>query len=93
MNIAEQKLDLFRHIDELPAESLIELKEIILNLRLNKQADSKSNLIDDTSVAGFRIQQTEELGALWQKGIESGDSKPLDMQAIKKEVLRRYKGS
>jgi hypothetical protein len=91
MNIAEQKLDLFRHIDELPEESLIELKKIILNLRFNKQTDSKPNLINDMSVEGFRILQTEALRDLWQEGIQSGDSKPLDMQAIKEEALRRYR--
>lgn len=42
MNIAEQKLDLFRQIDELPEESLAELKKIIARLRNN--AVRKPNL-------------------------------------------------
>jgi hypothetical protein len=33
MNIAERKLDLFRQIDELPEESLIEVKKLIAQLK------------------------------------------------------------
>jgi hypothetical protein len=41
MNIAEHKLILFRQIDELPEESLIELEKLITQLRVNKKPASK----------------------------------------------------
>ena len=41
MNIAEQKLSLFRQIDELPEESLIELEKLISQLQTNKKPASK----------------------------------------------------
>lgn len=41
MNIAEHKLNLFRQIDELPEESLIELEKLISQLQLNKKPASK----------------------------------------------------
>ena len=37
MNIAEHKLNLFRQIDELSEESLIELEHIISQLHVNKK--------------------------------------------------------
>jgi hypothetical protein len=45
MNIAEHKLNLFRQIDELSEESLIELEHIILQLRVNKKPASKQRLL------------------------------------------------
>ena len=41
MNIAEHKLNLFRQIDELPEESLIELEKLISQLKINKKPVSK----------------------------------------------------
>ena len=41
MNIAEYKLSLFRQIDELPEESLIELDKLISQLRINNKPASK----------------------------------------------------
>jgi hypothetical protein len=41
MNIAEHKLNLFRQIDKLPEESLIELEKIIAQLRLNQMPPAK----------------------------------------------------
>lgn len=38
MNIAEYKLDLFREIDELPEDSLIELKKLITQLKSKPSA-------------------------------------------------------
>jgi hypothetical protein len=38
MNIAEYKLDLFREIDKLPEDSLIELKKLITQLKLKPSA-------------------------------------------------------
>ena len=38
MNIAEYKLDLFRQIDELPEESLIEVEKLITQLKLKPSA-------------------------------------------------------
>ncbi len=38
MNIAEYKLDLFREIDELSEDSLIELKKLITQLKLKPSA-------------------------------------------------------
>lgn len=41
MNIAEHKLNLFRQIDELPEESLLELEKIIAQLRVYKKLPAK----------------------------------------------------
>jgi len=41
MNIAEHKLNLFRQIDELPEESLLELEKIISQLRVNQKPPAK----------------------------------------------------
>jgi len=41
MNIAEHKLNLFRQIDELPEESLLELEKIIAQLRAYKKPPAK----------------------------------------------------
>ena len=41
MNIAEHKLSLFRQIDQLPKESLLELEKLISQLQSNKQDVSK----------------------------------------------------
>jgi hypothetical protein len=41
MNIAEHKLNLFRQIDELPEESLLELEKIIAQLLANKKLSAK----------------------------------------------------
>lgn len=41
MNIAEHKLNLFRQIDALPEESLIELEKLIAQLRADKKPVSK----------------------------------------------------
>ena len=41
MNIAEHKLSLFRQIDQLPEESLIELEKLISQLQINKKPASK----------------------------------------------------
>ena len=41
MNIAEQKLSLFRQIDQLPKESLLELEKLISQLQSNKKPVSK----------------------------------------------------
>jgi hypothetical protein len=38
MNIAEYKLNLFRQIDELPEESLIEVEKLIAQLKLKPSA-------------------------------------------------------
>lgn len=38
MNIAEYKLDLFREIDELSEDSLIEVKKLITELKLKPSA-------------------------------------------------------
>ena len=38
MNIAEHKLNLFRQIDELPEESLIEVEKLITQLKLKPSA-------------------------------------------------------
>jgi hypothetical protein len=38
MNIAEHKLNLFRQIDELPEESLIEVEKLIAKLKLKPSA-------------------------------------------------------
>ena len=37
MNIAEHKLSLFRQIDQLPKESLLELEKLISQLQSNKK--------------------------------------------------------
>jgi Protein of unknown function (DUF2281) len=41
MNIAEQKLNLIRQIDQLPEENLLQLEKILTNLHGNKKAVSK----------------------------------------------------
>lgn len=41
MNIAEQKLNLIRQIDQLPEEDLLQLEKILTNLHGNKKAVSK----------------------------------------------------
>jgi hypothetical protein len=41
MNSAEHKLNLFRQIDALPEESLIELEKVISQLRVTKKPTSK----------------------------------------------------
>jgi uncharacterized protein YoaH (UPF0181 family) len=87
MNIAEHKLSLFRQIDQLPEDLLIELENIIARLLLNR---TNPDLSDTMKVEDFYRQQTEEVKALWQEGIKSGDAQPLVMQAIRAEALRRY---
>jgi hypothetical protein len=81
MNIAEEKLSLFREIDQLPDDLIIELKNVIAGLRFKK---TKPQEMD------FSSQEKYQMRALWQEGIESGDSQPLDMQAIRAEALQRY---
>jgi len=81
MNIAEEKLSLFREIDQLPDDLIIELKSFIAGLRFKKTKPQESD---------FSSQEKEQISVLWQKGIESGDSQPLDMQAIRAEALQRY---
>lgn len=81
MNIAEEKLSLFREIDQLPDDLIIELKNFIAGLRFKKTKPQERD---------FSSQEKEQISALWQKGIESGDSQPLDMQAIRAEALQRY---
>ncbi len=44
MNIAEHKLNLIRQIADLPEESLIELKKLISNLRVNKKQHQSGRL-------------------------------------------------
>jgi len=41
MNIAEQKLNLFRQIDQFPEEALIELEALVTRLRLDDHTKSK----------------------------------------------------
>lgn len=41
MNIAEQKLNLIRQIDQLPEEDLLQLEKILTNLHGNKKTVSK----------------------------------------------------
>jgi len=90
VNIAEQKLDLFRQIDELSAKSLLELKKIIIKLQFNNENESRQSLIDGMRNEDVCLQGTEMIKALWQEGIESGNSQLMDMQEIKDEALRRY---
>jgi hypothetical protein len=45
MNIAEHKLSLFRQIDELPEESLMELEKLISQLKINKKPASKRQFV------------------------------------------------
>ncbi len=42
MNIAEQKLNLIRQIDELPEESLVELEKLISQLRDYKKKPKRN---------------------------------------------------
>lgn len=77
MNIAEEKLNLFREIDQLPEELIIELKNLMAGLRFKKMKSDAA-------------QEKIEVRALWQAGIDSGDSQPLNMNAIREEALRRY---
>jgi len=41
MNIAEHKLNLFRQIDELPDELLLELETVIAQLKVNQKSPTK----------------------------------------------------
>ena len=41
MNVAEQKLNLIRQIDQLPEDSLLELEKVIMTLRKPKKTVSK----------------------------------------------------
>jgi hypothetical protein len=41
MNIAEQKLNLIRQIDQLPEDSLLELEKVLMTLRKTKKTVSK----------------------------------------------------
>lgn len=41
MNISEQKLNLFREIDQLPEGCLLELEEIVRQLRYSKPKNKK----------------------------------------------------
>jgi hypothetical protein len=45
MNIAEHKLSLFRQIDELPEESIIELEKLISHLKLIKNQHQNGSLV------------------------------------------------
>jgi hypothetical protein len=47
MNIAEHKLQIFRQIDQLPEESLIELEKIIAQLQANADAMKTVCLTED----------------------------------------------
>ncbi len=78
MTIAEHKLILFRQIDQMPEELLIELEKIIAKLSF-KQIP-QSNI------------KTEEIKALWNEGINSGCAGQLNMQALREEALRRHNG-
>ncbi len=84
MTIAEHKLYLFRQIDQLPEESLIELEKIIAKLRFKQAPQAK------IKTENFSNQQMAEIKALWEEGIASGSAGHLDMQAIREEALRRY---
>lgn len=85
MTIAEHKLYLFRQIDQMPEEALIELEEIIAKLRFKRPGTAVKT--EDSST-----QQEEEIKTLWNEGIASGCAGQLDMRAIREEALRRYNG-
>ena len=65
MNIAEHKLDLFRQIDELSEESLIELEKIIEKLKFNQNA--KINLMSQNNItAAFGLLKAKKGVSLTQ---------------------------
>jgi uncharacterized protein YoaH (UPF0181 family) len=86
MTIAEHKLSLFRQIDQMPEDSLIELERIIAKLFFKQTSQS------NTKTEEFSVQQVEEIKTLWNEGIESGCAGQLNMQAIREEALRRHNG-
>jgi uncharacterized protein YoaH (UPF0181 family) len=86
MTIAEHKLYLFRQIDQMPEDSLIELEKIIAKLSFKQIPQST------TKTEEFSVQQVEEIKTLWNEGIASGCAGQLNMQAIREEALRRHNG-
>lgn len=86
MTLAEHKLSLFRQIDQLSEESLIELEKIIAKLFFKQTPQF------NTKIEEFSTQQVDEIKTLWNEGIASGCAGQLDMQAIREEALRRYNG-
>lgn len=86
MTVAEHKLSLFRQIDQLSEESLIELEKIIAKLRV-KQTPQSSIKTEE-----FSAQQVAEIKTLWNEGIASGCAGQLNIQAIREEALRRHNG-
>ena len=86
MTIAEHKLILFRQIDQMPEELLIELEKIIAKLSFKQIPQSNIKMKE------FSTQQIEEIKALWNEGINSGCAGQLNMQAIREKALRRHNG-
>jgi uncharacterized protein YoaH (UPF0181 family) len=86
MTIAEHKLYLFRQIDQMSEDSLIELEKIIAKLRFKQISQST------TKTEEFSAQQVEEIKTLWNEGIASGCAGQLNMQVIREEALRRHSG-
>lgn len=86
MTIAEHKLSLFRQIDQMPEELLIELEKIIAKLSFKQTPQS------NIKTKEFSTQQIENIKALWNEGIASGCAGQLNMQAIREEALRRHNG-
>jgi uncharacterized protein YoaH (UPF0181 family) len=86
MTIAEHKLYLFRQIDQMPEELLIELEKIISKLSFKQTTQS------DIKTEEFSTQQVENIKTLWNEGIASGNAGELNMQALREEALRRHNG-
>ena len=86
MTIAEHKLYLFRQIDQMPEELLLELEKIIAKLSFKQTTQSS------VKTGEFSPQQVENIKTLWNEGIASGCAGELNMQVIREEALRRYNG-
>jgi hypothetical protein len=86
MTIAEHKLSLFRQIDQMPEELLIELEKIIAKLSFKQIPQS------NIKTEEFSSQQIEGIKTLWNEGVASGCAGQLNMQTIREEALRRYNG-
>ena len=53
MNIAEEKLNLFREIDQLPEELIIELKNLMAGLRFKKMKSDAAHRSESFMASGY----------------------------------------
>ena len=81
MNIAEQKLDLFHQIDELPEDLLEEVKKLIARLKTKRKVKQKSEDISD--LGGFFKNNVMVLS-------DEGLCKPVDFAAETQQILDNF---